>query len=116
MRSSTIIIIIPDGGFLQMGSPNSGNLSAFLSETDCKCIVVMPAYRLNIFGFLSSEELMEDSDSSFSSSSSDSYGANFGFWDQRLALEWTYNNIKFFGGNPDNITLAGYSAGMHLNF
>ena len=94
-----------------MGSPNSGNLSAFLSETDCKCIVVMPAYRLNLFGFLSSEELMGNSSST---SSSDSYGANFGFWDQRLALEWTYKNIKFFGGDPDNITMAGYSAGTYL--
>lgn len=73
----------------------------------------MPAYRLNLFGFLSSEELMGDSSSASSTSSTDSYGANFGFWDQRLALEWTYKNIKFFGGDPNNITLAGYSAGMY---
>ena len=91
-----------------MGSPNGGNLSAFLSETECRCIVVMPAYRLNIFGFLCSEDLVEES-----SKGSDPYGANFGFWDQRLALEWTYNNIKCFGGNHNNITLAGYSAGTY---
>ena len=65
----------------------------------------MPAYRLNLFGFLSSEELI--------GGPSDPCGANYGFWDQRLALEWTYENIEFFGGNRANITMAGYSAGMY---
>ena len=105
------MISILDGGFLQLGSPNSGNLSAFLSETDCRCIVVMPAYRLNVFGFLSSKELVEESPAF-----SDPYGANFGFWDQRLALQWTYDNIKYFGGNRNNITLAGYSAGTLFKY
>lgn len=36
---------------------------------------------------------------------------NYGFWDQRLALEWTYKNISYFGGDASNITVAGYSAG-----
>lgn len=41
---------------------------------------------------------------------------NMGFWDQRTALEWTAKNIGFFGGDPSNITVGGYSAGAHSAF
>jgi carboxylesterase type B len=41
---------------------------------------------------------------------------NFGFWDQRLALEWTYDNIDSFGGNKTNITVGGLSAGAYSTF
>lgn len=78
--------------------------SALLSETDCKCILVMPAYRLNVFGFLASRELLQ-------ASGHEAYAGNLGFWDQRLALEWTYKNISCFGGDASNITVGGYSAG-----
>jgi len=94
-----------DGGFLQFGSPNTINPSALLSETDCKCIVVAPGYRLNAFGFLASRELQQDS-------TPDGAVGNYGFWDQRLALEWTHKNISYFGGDASNVTVAGYSAGM----
>jgi carboxylesterase type B len=78
-----------------------------LSETACKAIVVTPAYRLNLLGFLASPEL---------SGASPDFAANVGFWDQRLALEWTWQNISYFGGNASNITVGGYSAGSHSTF
>lgn len=68
----------------------------------------MPVYRLNVFGFIASEELVEDS--------KDFSVGNIGFWDQRLALEWTYNNIEGFGGDKANITLGGLSAGAYSVF
>jgi carboxylesterase type B len=98
------------GGFLQWGTPRDEDLTNMLSETACKAIVVMPAYRLNVFGFLASKEL------SSSSSSSSDYSTNVGFWDQRMALEWTWQNINYFGGDASNITVAGYSAGSHSTF
>ncbi|KAF2110692.1 paraben-hydrolyzing esterase precursor [Lophiotrema nucula] len=95
------------GGFLQFGDANGSDLRLMLSETNCKVIVVEPAYRLNIFGFLASPELLD---------SSADFDNNAGFWDQRLALEWTWQNISYFGGNPSNITVGGYSAGSHSAF
>ena len=60
-------------------------------------IVVTINYRLGILGFL------YDSDSNI-------YG-NFGYMDQKFAIEWVYNNIEKFGGDKDKITIFGESAG-----
>ncbi|KAF1940276.1 paraben-hydrolyzing esterase precursor, partial [Clathrospora elynae] len=95
------------GGFLQFGSPNSIDLRALLSESPAECIVVAPAYRLNVFGFLALKELPQ---------SCPDYAFNLGFWDQRMALQWTYENINYFGGDASNITIGGYSAGSHSVF
>ena len=83
------------------------DMRGFLSDSPTRCIVVAPAYRVNLFGFLSSSELLQ---------SCPDFGVNLGFWDQRLALQWTWENISYFGGNPSNITISGYSAGAHSVF
>ena len=70
----------------------------------------MPVYRLNLFGFLASNELLEDS------TEEEGTVGDLGFWDQRLAIEWTFKNIRDFGGNENNITLGGLSAGAHSVF
>nr|QFR37230.1 carboxylesterase [Cyberlindnera americana] len=96
------------GGWLQYNSPNN----VFTDTTDTngafkdKYILVSPGYRLNMFGFLSCKELLEE----------DPESSNVGFWDQRMALEWTYKYIKYFGGNPDMITIGGLSAGAYSVF
>ena len=65
-------------------------------------IVVTIAYRLGVYGFLAHPDLTkEDTD----------HPANFGLLDQKAGLEWVYRNIAAFGGDPENITLAGQSAG-----
>ncbi|KAH7396734.1 paraben-hydrolyzing esterase precursor [Phaeosphaeria sp. MPI-PUGE-AT-0046c] len=94
------------GGFLQLGTPNDLDPRSLLSSSSLKCILVAPSYRLNILGFLASSTL----------SSQPTCSANVGFWDQRLALQWTYENISYFGGNAANITVGGYSAGSHSVF
>ena len=56
-------------------------------------------YRLNIFGFAASPALTSEGNT------------NIGLRDQRLALEWVQQNIEYFGGDPDNVTIFGESDG-----
>jgi para-nitrobenzyl esterase len=60
-------------------------------------------YRLGIFGFLAHPELSAESDLKVS--------GNYGILDQIAALKWVKENITSFGGDPNNVTIAGQSAG-----
>lgn len=66
-------------------------------------IMVTANYRLNIFGFLAHPELSKESPYNAS--------GNYGFLDQSMAIKWVSENIHFFGGDPNKITIAGESAG-----
>jgi para-nitrobenzyl esterase len=66
-------------------------------------IVVEPNYRLGVFGFYSHPELTKESGHTSS--------GNYAFLDQVAALEWVLKNIASFGGDPNNITIGGESAG-----
>lgn len=65
-------------------------------------IVVTVNYRLNAFGFLSHPEITAEAPEA---------PANFGYLDQQAATRWVKRNIAAFGGDPDNITIGGQSAG-----
>ena len=65
-------------------------------------VVVTLAYRLNMFGFMCHPEITKENPAA---------PANFGLLDQRTALQWVKDNISSFGGDPDNITVGGQSAG-----
>ncbi|XP_022238546.1 bile salt-activated lipase-like [Limulus polyphemus] len=60
-------------------------------------VLVTFNYRLGILGFLSTEN--EDT------------SGNWGLWDQQLALEWVRNNINYFRGDINSITLFGEGSG-----
>lgn len=66
-------------------------------------VVVTINYRLGAFGFLALPSLSAE-DASGSS-------GNYGLQDQQFALQWVHNNIQAFGGNPDDVTIFGESAG-----
>ena len=66
-------------------------------------IVVEPNYRLGVFGFFSHPELTKESGHNSS--------GNYGLLDQVAALQWVAKNIAAFGGDPQDITIAGESAG-----
>ncbi len=71
-------------------------------------IFVSVNYRVGVFGFLAHPELTKES--------ADKASGNYGLLDQIAALKWLKRNIASFGGDPDNITIAGQSAGsMSVN-
>ncbi len=70
-------------------------------------VVVSLTYRLNVFGFLTHEWLREQSQAR---QDGEPY-ANFGLLDQRAGIQWVHEHIAAFGGDPENITIFGQSAG-----
>ncbi|MBB5266092.1 para-nitrobenzyl esterase [Catenibacillus scindens] len=81
-----------------------GHEITFRTEAYAKkgVILVTINYRLGIYGFLA-HPWLEKEDSRAC--------GNYGILDQITALEWVRENIRFFGGDPDNITIFGQSAG-----
>ena len=96
-----VIVWIHGGAFMN----GSGTVPLYDGEGISKkgCVFVTINYRLGIFGFLSHPELSAESDLKVS--------GNYGILDQIAALKWVKQNIAAFGGNPDNVTIAGQSAG-----
>ena len=66
-------------------------------------VVVTINYRLNVHGYLAHPQL--------SAESPDGVSGNYGLLDQIAALEWVQRNISAVGGDPENVTVAGESAG-----
>jgi carboxylesterase type B len=104
----------PQGGFPVMvflygGSWDEGSGSFPLydgqaDETMIEDVVIITInYRLNVFGFLAGDALRAE----------DPQGrvGNYGFLDQRAAMQWAKANAAAFGGNPSIVTIFGESAG-----
>lgn len=68
-------------------------------------IVVTVDYRLGSLGFFAPKELIEEA-----KAKGEPVG-NYGTMDQIASLKWVKNNIAAFGGNPNNVTIFGQSAG-----
>jgi len=66
-------------------------------------VVVSINYRLGVLGWLAHPELSKESRLGVS--------GNYGLLDQIEALKWVQRNIRAFGGDPSNVTIAGESAG-----
>jgi para-nitrobenzyl esterase len=95
-----VMFWIHGGGFLAGASsePRYSNPALVAKGV----IVVTINYRLNIFGFLASEDLAKEQDG---------HAGNYGLMDQVAALRWVKANIASFGGDAGNVTIFGESAG-----
>lgn len=96
-----VLVYFYGGGFVA----GDGSESRYDGESlATKGIVTVTLnYRLGIFGFFAHPELSKESSSQVS--------GNYGLLDQNAALLWVKKNIASFGGDPNNITIAGESAG-----
>ncbi|OJJ38084.1 hypothetical protein ASPWEDRAFT_734215 [Aspergillus wentii DTO 134E9] len=91
-----VFVYIPGGGFTSGGADSLYKIPDKWIQRTQSHIVVALNYRVNIFGFPNAKGLDN---------------RNVGLLDQRMAVEWTRNNIEAFGGDPSRITLWGQSAG-----
>lgn len=101
-----VVVWIYGGGF------NSGGTGCAIYDgkaTAEKGIVFVSVnYRVGAFGFMAHPELTKESGHKAS--------GNYGLMDQIAGLQWVKRNIAAFGGDPNNITIAGQSAGsMSVN-
>jgi para-nitrobenzyl esterase len=87
------------GGALVVGESDDYDPTKLV---DHDVVVVTTNYRLGILGYLAHPALTAEQGGA---------SGNYGFLDQQAALDWVRRNIKHFGGNPDNVTIFGESAG-----
>src|ERR1700723_472246 len=96
-----VMVWIFGGGFAGGGTSEPRQDGEHLTRKGV--LVVSMNYRLGIFGFFATKELAAE----------DPHHAagNYGLLDQSACLQWVRRNIKAFGGDPDNVTIFGESAG-----
>ena len=98
-KGAPVILFFYGGGFdsgLNAENPFDGS-----GWAQRGAVAVMANYRVGPLGYLTHEEIQKK------------YGrdGNFGLDDQLVALRWVREHISAFGGDPDNVTLMGQSAG-----
>lgn len=94
-----VMVWLHGGGFQFGTSADPRTDGAVLASEGV--VLVSPNYRLGVFGFFAHPQLR----------SAGRLSGNFGLQDQVAALRWVKDNIAQFGGDPDNVTLVGESAG-----
>ena len=96
-----VLVYIYGGGFRSGGAGCAIYDGKEIAEKDV--VFVSINYRVGVFGFLAHPELTKES----------GYGAsgNYALLDMIAALKWVKENIAAFGGDPNQVTIAGQSAG-----
>lgn len=95
------VIFFIHGGLFMFGQSHTFGPRYFMDE---EVVLVSINYRLNSFGFLNTGDGVVQ--------------GNQGMKDQVLALQWVQQNIRYFNGDPNRVTLIGESAGaacVHLH-
>jgi len=93
-----VLVWIHGGGYFD-GASNDYDPTKLVTRG--KLVVVTINYRLNLFGFMANPAL-------------DAEGhpfGNYGIMDMQAALRWVKRNAAAFGGDPDDVTVGGQSAG-----
>lgn len=96
-RSKKLPVLVHfHGGAFNYGSAQTRNIASLVAWSTEPILGITFNYRIGAFGFLPIEGQL-----------------NLGLQDQVLMLEWVHDNVAEFGGDPDNVTVMGVSAGAH---
>ncbi|XP_044730506.1 esterase E4-like [Chrysoperla carnea] len=90
-----VVIFFHAGGFYGVSGISNMHGPQYLLDQDV--VLVTVNYRLATLGFISTGD--------------ENAPGNLGLKDQVVAMRWVKKNIRGFGGNPDEVTIMGYSAG-----
>lgn len=96
------VIVWIHGGSLRIGGSAQPMYDA-TAYAERGVVFVSINYRLGVLGWLAHPELIAEDP--------DNLSGNYGLQDQIAALEWVRDNISTFGGDPENVTIMGESAG-----
>ncbi|KAG0698322.1 Alpha/Beta hydrolase protein [Suillus ampliporus] len=94
-----VLFYIHGGGYVY-GNPRNWPFDGWINQSP-NVIIVSVYYRLDSFGFLTTPEFTDPAYGDF----------NAGFKDQIQALKWVKSYISKFGGDPNQVTINGQSAG-----
>jgi carboxylesterase type B len=95
------VLVYIHGGSFNYGYAKAAGMFSLVAWSPVPLIGVSFNYRLGALGFLSSKVMAKEG------------LLNLGLKDQSLLLEWVQENISAFGGNPNDVTVMGSSAGAH---
>jgi para-nitrobenzyl esterase len=96
-----VLLWIHGGGWFDGESNDYDGSKLALGGPAGPTVVVTIDYRLGLLGFLAHPALDAEGHAF----------ADYGMMDQQFALDWVQQNIAAFGGDPDNVTIGGQSAG-----
>ncbi|KAL1498091.1 hypothetical protein ABEB36_008946 [Hypothenemus hampei] len=94
IKNKLAVMVYFHGGAFVGGCGNNLNPDFFMEEN---VVLVIPNYRLSIFGYLSTEDLESP--------------GNYALKDGIAVLKWVQLNIHKFGGDPNRVTIFGQSSG-----
>ncbi|CAK3925486.1 carboxylesterase family [Lecanosticta acicola] len=95
------VLVYIHGGAFNRGFAAMHDTASMLAWSEEPFIALSFNYRIGALGFLNSELTAKEG------------LLNVGLHDQKLVLEWVQENIGAFGGDPNDVTIAGLSAGAH---
>lgn len=101
MEKKLPVLVWIHGGAFNGGSWSSFDAASFAASSEEPIVVVNFHYRINSLGFLPSGLFEEEG------------LLNLGMRDQHLFLQFVQKHIASFGGDPDQVTIGGRSAGAH---
>ncbi|KAI1428030.1 alpha/beta-hydrolase [Xylaria sp. FL1777] len=95
------VVAYVHGGAFNMGSGKERNMASFAAFADSPIVALSFNYRVGPLGFLPSAVTAKKG------------LLNLGLKDQQFFFEWMRTNLPDIGGDPDNVTIMGLSAGSH---